>query len=1042
MLNVSVLKKIRESFTSKDIPLLNSLINKMYREKPYVGLHIIYNAHITLSSILQVEALVASGAKVTITSADHLRRDPEAINILKEAGIEFTPYDLLENEVCDVMLDCCAGLLHKAHPKYGAIELTQTGVIKFRDAEIDYPVISIDDAEIKKIETCFGTGDGFARGLRELSHTGLQHKKYMIFGYGKVGKGVVGALSKLTDKIIIVEHEKDKLEEASHTGFTSYLIDEKKCILKELADTDCIVTATGIKNMMSEFFDRSEIPVKYLVNMGSEDEYGEKFLEHEVLNQKLAINFCLEYPTRVLFLDPIFYAQNVAIDSLLNKKMSAGVFSLPKEIDLDILSQWTLNHYHLNIEGDYFQNILKHIPSFIYWKDRNHVYQGCNEQFAKVAGFSTPEEVIGKTDYELVWGKTEAELYQKGDTEAFNGKKLVNVEETQLQADGRQAIVLANKVPYFDDEGHIIGVLGIYTDITDRKKMEEDLRQAKIAAEIANQVKTAFISNMSHDIRSPLTGILNAAFALEENAQDDFAKAQAHKLINSSQQLSNLLTDILDVIKSDRFSETNIQSETFDIREFIQKLCEIYLLNAEQKTLKLKINVAETVPKYIVTDRAKLYRILFNLIGNAIKFTNKGSVEIKIAQQGFFQDKVILEFSVKDTGIGISDEFKNKVFDLFSRETHANKGVYSGYGLGLHMAQNYMHVLNSEINFTSTKGHGSTFYFDLLVEEGKKENVRKTTEATYASISNIPTQGIAPTHIPTKEKTSEKKLSTSQPIVLLIEDDKLIMDDNERILKKAGFIIIRAEDGETALKKAKTETFDIIMTDLGLPGLSGDEFVALYRCWEKTSGKTLVPIVAYTGNANDPKVEKICFAAGVNAILPKPVAPTVLADTLHSLLNHVEQKIPPKNPTSTITITDPTKALGFELPETEAELFQLEEYAMFEPSLAMSYQDDLQGLAKVLKTRINLTLENVLELKAAHDQNNWEKIRATAHRLKGSAMILGLVKMQYACRYMERYYAAGLHDPVLLEKLYQQLLQVLIDTENYITKFLAENKQL
>ena len=381
---------------------------------------------------------------------------------------------------------------------------------------------------------------------------------------------------------------------------------------------------------MSAHFSREDVKAKHLVNMGSEDEWGAKFDAHEILNQKLAINFCLKQPTRILFLDPIFYAHNISIDLLLKQKLPPGVCPLPQNLDLAILSRWIMSHYENNLEGDYLQNIISHYPGYIYWKDQSSVYLGCNDQFAKAAGYNSGEEIIGKTDFELPWGQTEAEIYRKGDLEAFAGKAIINFEEPQMQSNGRQITVLASKVPFHDSDGNTIGVLGIYTDITQRKQEEEKLREAKEHAEAANQAKTNFLATVSHELRTPMNSIMGMAQILESKNLTQDQLEYVGTILSSSKNLLALINDILDFSKLEA-GKLEINSEPFDLYQLIEEIKAGMSHLIEDKGIKLIVNYESDVThNNILGDPLRIRQVIVNLIGNAIKFTNKGHIKVDI----------------------------------------------------------------------------------------------------------------------------------------------------------------------------------------------------------------------------------------------------------------------------------------------------------------------------------------------------------------------------------------------------------------------------
>lgn len=204
--------------------------------------------------------------------------------------------------------------------------------------------------------------------------------------------------------------------------------------------------------------------------------------------------------------------------------------------------------------------LLNYLPHAIFWKDNQLVFQGCNKQFAHQFGYDEPDSIIGKTDFDFPFPSHLIKIYQEDDQKIITtGIPKLNYEETQMQADGTAKTLLVSKVPFRDKEGKILGVLGIYTDITDRKIVENDLKKAKDVAEIANQAKTEFIANMSHDIRTPLTGIVGISKLLENEVQKPREKQQALWIYESGEQLLSLLNSVLDIVSAENIQESDIE---------------------------------------------------------------------------------------------------------------------------------------------------------------------------------------------------------------------------------------------------------------------------------------------------------------------------------------------------------------------------------------------------------------------------------------------------------------------------------------------------
>lgn len=274
------------------------------------------------------------------------------------------------------------------------------------------------------------------------------------------------------------------------------------------------------------------------------------------------------------------------------------------------------------------RHVLTHLPEHVYWKDKNGVYLGCNLLQANDLNLNRCEDIIGKTDYDLS-PKDKADLFWKVDNQVLTQGKTIATEEEVIK-NGESRIVLSNKKPLYNDLNQIIGLIGISFDISDRKKMEEELKLAKEAAEAANIAKTEFLANMSHDIRTPLSGVVGLSDLLEHTLIDEVQREQAHLLHDSGEELLRMLNGILDDVRTEHLSDGDIQKEAFDINECVQDLVRLELPTTTLKNLKLAVAIEPDVPQYIVSDRKKIHSILLNLLGNAIKFTQSGCITIEV----------------------------------------------------------------------------------------------------------------------------------------------------------------------------------------------------------------------------------------------------------------------------------------------------------------------------------------------------------------------------------------------------------------------------
>lgn len=524
------------------------------------------------------------------------------------------------------------------------------------------------------------------------------------------------------------------------------------------------------------------------------------------------------------------------------------------------------------LANQYLENIIRFSPGFMYLKDKHFHYLMCNENFSKAAGLASPSEILGLTDYDLSWGKTEADIFRKTDVEALSGISKINFEEPQLQSDGQTRIVLANKIPLYDNQNRLIGILGNYIDITDRKDMENDLLQAKIAAEVASLAKTKFIANMGHDIRTPLTGIIGLSQYLEEKIHSPQGKECAKQVHESGMQLLNLLNGVLELITADVANEDSVTSVPFDLRRVLNDVIELERPAVTARHLAIELYIDEIIPPVLIGDDMKLHRILLNLIGNAIKFTKKGHVELNSRLFSMVDDEVNIEFSVKDTGIGIPEDLQHRVFDQFFKISPSYKGLYVGNGIGLHIAQKYVALLGGKISLASQVGVGTTFTFNLPFKISKKQN-----DLTLLTLQKM--RGLNKAIVKSSQSLDTKSFRT-----LLVEDNIPSLNVISLMMKKITNNVTTAANAELALEFVDKQPLDLIITDIGLPGYSGDELSLKIRALEKERSRTPAIIVGLTGHAMH-DIRQKCLDSGMNDVYSKPI-------TFQALKKMVEKFMP------------------------------------------------------------------------------------------------------------------------------------------------------
>lgn len=518
------------------------------------------------------------------------------------------------------------------------------------------------------------------------------------------------------------------------------------------------------------------------------------------------------------------------------------------------------------MEG-FISELLKQLPSYVFWKDKDGVYLGCNELFARSLGLSNTTDVIGKTDYDLPIREEDSVAFRADDQEVIRTEQpKLNIEEYQTFPNGRQVVLLTNKVPLRNKQGRIIGVLGIYSDITERKKMEEELQIAKEKAEAANRVKTEFIQNMQHDIRTPASGIVGGMDILlhdlrKLNHTTNTPKSRelielAVLISNAASQLHEFLNDVIDFDNADYLSRP-IQDKKFDLRHTMQDVIDLEMLAAKAKGVKLSMKVDANAPTIVKGDEYRLKRILLNLTGNAVKFTMVGHVEIGVKLQSSSSNKMLLTFTVTDTGIGMPEDKLTAIFEKFIRLNPSNQGIYKGSGLGLFRVKQFVDALGGEIEVESQLGKGSTFYVTVPFDKPLVDNLLATRFQ-----KEVDTFTASPSEPIIEEKNIEP-VNEDEPSVKKYNKHILFIEDTEVAIRVASFLLAPMVTGFTiattmaqALTALNETKFDLVVSDIGLPDGTGMDIINKVK-GNKNSLNYETPFVALTAHTDAEKLEKI-----------------------------------------------------------------------------------------------------------------------------------------------------------------------------------------
>lgn len=397
---------------------------------------------------------------------------------------------------------------------------------------------------------------------------------------------------------------------------------------------------------------------------------------------------------------------------------------------------------------------------------------------------------------------------------------------------------------------------------------EKKLEKTIAIAEHASQAKSEFLASMSHEIRTPMNTVIGMLSLVAETPLSDEQKEYLELVQSASNHLLSIINDILDLSKIEA-GKVQFQFTEFDLKSNIKEVIDSFKANASAKGLALNLYYDSLVPKKVLGDSNHFKQILYNLIGNALKFTHQGSCSIKITPEKgkdtvqIKNNKFKLLFSVEDTGIGIAPEKLGNIFESFSQAHSSTKRHYEGTGLGLAITQKLIEKMGGEIWVESTENKGSCFYFTLVFGQ-PSEQIKDGAEQAKLNL-NFPTGNNESLHI------------------LIAEDNDLNQKLIQRLLKTRGHTSVITENGAEAIEALKKQYFDLILMDIQMPEMDGIQATEFIRADKSGLFNPKIPIVAVTAYAFNEDREK-CFSAGMNDFMPKPINNEKLNSVLEGVI--------------------------------------------------------------------------------------------------------------------------------------------------------------
>ncbi|MDC9522423.1 aerobic respiration two-component sensor histidine kinase ArcB [Pseudoalteromonas sp. Angola-31] len=588
-------------------------------------------------------------------------------------------------------------------------------------------------------------------------------------------------------------------------------------------------------------------------------------------------------------------------------------------------------------QGMLLRSIVDSSPDLFYYRDNNGVFAGCNKMFEEVMG-KTSAELIGKTVEQIFPSYFLAEVLRT-DKQVEQTHQALTI-DVEYMVNGENRWFELRKLPFINDQGDYIGLLAFGRDITSRK-------EAAQALETAYKDKGKFIATLSHELRTPLNGIVGLTRMLLDTELNKQQRSWCNTVFSSAETLGNIFNDIIDLDKIDR-EQLDIATDSINVSDFINDVVNFAGLIAEQKELEFSIERNGTLDVYALLDPTRLRQVVWNLINNAVKFTQHGEVKLTCSREER-NDGPWLELKISDTGQGIPEEQLSRIFDMYYKAPDLSGKNAIGSGIGLAVTKALVSAMKGTISVTSTEGEGSCFTVHIPLSL-----CVAPTEQSYAG------RGL---------------------YILLVEDVPLNAEIATNLLEQRGHEVIWAETGEDALSFVETEDeLDLVLLDMQLPDINGDEVARQIRA---DSHFDKLPIVALTANVRS--AEEDLEGISVQGALAKPIN-TIKLDKMLADLFDIQQSESDK---PLLTVSKEA------LEGINAGVLDVETIEDFVNSMGLEVFKRSSGLFEKLNPQYQQ------ELQSALNENDREEYKSVAHKLKGAAGSVGLNGVQLHAKKME-----------------------------------------
>ena len=570
--------------------------------------------------------------------------------------------------------------------------------------------------------------------------------------------------------------------------------------------------------------------------------------------------------------------------------------------------------------------------------DENGIIKFVNNNYCEISQYY-PKELIGKGFY-----NSDNEFFKEEDLKSFwetisNGG-IWKGEMKNVAKDGSHYWTVTTVVPFLDDQKKPFQYMSISTNISEQKRIEIDLREAKQVAENAVAAKQQFLSNMSHEIRTPMNAIIGFTKVILKTNLSEKQREYLNSIKLSGDALIVLINDILDLAKVNA-GKLNFEKNPFKLSLSVQSMLHLFETKIQEKNIELIVKYDDDIPQVLIGDPVRLNQIILNLVGNAVKFTSSGQiiVAVKLLEQN--EQNIKLKFSIADTGIGIQSDKLDLIFENFQQAHDTNSRLFGGTGLGLAIVKQLVEAQNGSLSVVSEVNVGSTFSFILDFEKTDIENVLV-------------------------EEILEIDGDIKDVKILVVEDMQLNQLLMKTLLDDFGFECDIAENGQIAVDKVTEKEYDVILMDIQMPVMNG--FEATKHIREKL--KSTVPIIALTADVTSIDLEK-CKSCGMNDYISKPVDERLLYSKIVNVLK--KPAIVIEHITENGVETETVKSINLEY-------------------LMQITKSNTDLMSQIIALYLEQTPQLLQTIKKSRQEKDWTTLDAAVHKIIPSFSIMGIDK--------------------------------------------------